>query len=78
MEILKNFSLKKYNTFKIDAIAENYVSVKNVRELIEVLKRQRNFISNYFQCLVGKELRFAVQEISVGQLSHQIHCEKQC
>jgi len=38
MEVLTNFSLKKYNSFKIDAIAENFVSVKSLDELVEVLK----------------------------------------
>ena len=38
MEILTNFSLKKYNSFKINAIAENFVSVNSIDELVEVLK----------------------------------------
>ncbi|HJN53807.1 MAG TPA: UDP-N-acetylmuramate dehydrogenase [Flavobacteriaceae bacterium] len=41
MEILTNFSLKKFNSFKIDAIAENFVSVKNVDELVKILKSKK-------------------------------------
>ena len=41
MEVLTSFSLKKYNSFKIDAIAENFVSVKSLDELVEVLKLKK-------------------------------------
>ena len=37
MEIQTNFSLKKYNSFNINAIAENYVSVKSIEDLTKAL-----------------------------------------
>ncbi|MCF6294772.1 MAG: UDP-N-acetylmuramate dehydrogenase [Flavobacteriaceae bacterium] len=38
MDILSNISLKQYNTFGIDVKAKHFVSVKNIEELISVLK----------------------------------------
>lgn len=38
MNILNNISLKQYNTFGIDVKAKHFVSVKNIEELISVLK----------------------------------------
>lgn len=38
MDVKKNHSLKSYNTFGIDAHAENFVSVSSIDELREVLK----------------------------------------
>lgn len=38
MEIINDFSLKKYNTFGIEAKAKQFVAVKNVDELITILK----------------------------------------
>jgi len=38
VDILSNISLKQYNTFGIDVKAKHFVSVKNIEELISVLK----------------------------------------
>ena len=42
MEILPDFSLKKYNTFGIEAKATSFVAVKSIDELKEVLKANSN------------------------------------
>lgn len=47
MEIIENFSLKKYNTFGIEATAKQFVSVHSVEELKQVLQEntsQKKFI----------------------------------
>ncbi len=46
-QILQNISLKSYNTFGIDCIAKNFVEVKTVDELLEILEitKQENFSS---------------------------------
>jgi UDP-N-acetylmuramate dehydrogenase len=38
MEILKNFSLKNYNTFGIEAKAKAFVAVHSIEELRQILK----------------------------------------
>lgn len=42
MNIQNNISLKKYNTFGIDALAKEFAEVKNVDELKQVLAETRN------------------------------------
>lgn len=42
MKIIPNFSLKEYNTFGIDAIAEEFVSVANIEELQQIVKEYKN------------------------------------
>lgn len=42
MQILENISLKKYNTFGIEASAKQFVSVKNIEELKSVFKSEKN------------------------------------
>lgn len=42
MEILNNFSLKNYNTFGIEAKAEQFVAVHSVSELKSILKQNKN------------------------------------
>ena len=42
MEIFSNFSLKKYNTFGIEAKAKEFVSVQNIEELQAILKQYYN------------------------------------
>ena len=47
MHILNNFSLKKYNTFNIEATAKQFVAVKNVTDLKAILidfKNKKKFI----------------------------------
>ncbi len=46
-QILQNISLKSYNTFGIDCTAKNFVEVKTVDELLEVLElvEQENYSS---------------------------------
>jgi UDP-N-acetylmuramate dehydrogenase len=39
MEILKNFSLKNYNTFGIEAKAKQFVDVHSVEELKTILEQ---------------------------------------
>ena len=46
MEIQTNFSLKKYNSFNINAIAENYVSVKSIEDLTKALNLKGKKIGN--------------------------------
>ena len=76
MEILKNFSLKKYNTFKIDAIAENYVSVKNVRELIEVLKmegyKEKFILGGGSNILITQEIKGLVIHINIKGIKEEV------
>lgn len=43
MNIQKNISLKPYNTFGIDVIAEQFVSVSTIHELEEVIKKTPSF-----------------------------------
>ena len=38
MTIISNFSLKKYNTFRIEAFAKQFVAVQSISELVTVLK----------------------------------------
>jgi UDP-N-acetylmuramate dehydrogenase len=42
MEILHNFSLKNYNTFGIEAKAEQFVAVHSVSELKSILEQSKN------------------------------------
>ena len=42
MEILNDFSLKNYNTFGIEAKAENFVAVHSVSELKNILEQNKN------------------------------------
>ena len=42
MEIFSNFSLKKYNTFVIEAKAKEFVSVQNIEELQTILQEYIN------------------------------------
>ena len=42
MEILNNFSLKNYNTFGIEAKAEQFVAVHSVAELKTILEQNKN------------------------------------
>ena len=42
MEIQSNFSLKKYNTFGIEAKARQFVAVHSVDELKSILKQYKN------------------------------------
>ena len=76
MEILKNFSLKKYNTFKIDAIAENYVSVKNVRELIEVLKmegyKEKFILGGGSNILITQDIKGLVIHINIKGIKEEV------
>ncbi|MDH3381437.1 MAG: UDP-N-acetylmuramate dehydrogenase [Flavobacteriaceae bacterium] len=44
MNIQKNISLKPYNTFGIDAIAKQFVSVSTINELEEVIKDHSSFL----------------------------------
>lgn len=44
MNIQKNISLKPYNTFGIDAIAKQFVSVSTLYELEEVIKNNSSFL----------------------------------
>lgn len=44
MNIQKNISLKPYNTFGIDAIAKQFVSVSTLYELKEVIKNNSSFL----------------------------------
>jgi UDP-N-acetylmuramate dehydrogenase len=46
-QILQNISLKPYNTFGIDCTAKNFIEIKTVDELLEVLKliEQENYSS---------------------------------
>ncbi|MDO9261325.1 MAG: UDP-N-acetylmuramate dehydrogenase [Flavobacteriaceae bacterium] len=43
MNIQKNISLKPFNTFGIDAVAQQFISVSSVEELKEVLKKNATF-----------------------------------
>ena len=42
MEILNHFSLKNYNTFGIEAKAEQFVAVHSVTELKSILEQNKN------------------------------------
>jgi UDP-N-acetylmuramate dehydrogenase len=42
MEILNNFSLKNYNTFGIEAKAEQFVAIHNLAELKSILEQNKN------------------------------------
>jgi UDP-N-acetylmuramate dehydrogenase len=69
MEVLTNFSLKKYNSFKIDAIAENFVSVKSLDELVEVLKLKKYpskyILSGGSNILITKNIKGLVIHINI-------------
>ena len=41
MKIVRNISLKDYNTFGIDARARHFVEISNLDDLKEVLQRNR-------------------------------------
>ena len=42
MHIQQNISLKQFNTFGIDVLAEKFISVQSVNELIKVLQENKN------------------------------------
>ena len=43
MNIQKNISLKPFNTFGIDAVAQQFISISSVEELKEVIKKNATF-----------------------------------
>ena len=43
MNIQKNISLKPFNTFGIDAVAQKFISISSVEELKEVIKKNTTF-----------------------------------
>ena len=69
MKILTNFSLKKYNSFKINAIAENFVSVNSIDELVEVLKLKeypsKYILSGGSNILITKNIKGLVIHINI-------------
>ena len=38
MKLYENISLKHYNTFGIEAIAQNFIEITNYSDLIEIFK----------------------------------------
>tara|TARA_B100000029_G_scaffold244682_1_gene241836 strand:+ start:2752 stop:3759 length:1008 start_codon:yes stop_codon:yes gene_type:complete len=79
MEILKNFSLKKFNTFNIDAIAENYVSVKNVEELIKVLKiegyKEKFILGGGSNILITQNIKGLVIHINIKGINEEVNVD---
>jgi len=51
MEIIYNYSLKRLNTFAVDAIAKAFVEVKGDEELLEILSN--NELKNYRKFILG-------------------------
>ena len=42
MDIKENYSLKKYNSFKIDVIAKEFIQINSIEELIDIQKNFNN------------------------------------
>ena len=67
MEIKKNVSLKKYNSFGIDVLAKQFVSISNTEELKSVLKHHKSpyfIISGGSNMLLTKDVDALVIHIN--------------
>ncbi|WP_298763573.1 UDP-N-acetylmuramate dehydrogenase [uncultured Polaribacter sp.] len=71
MKILKNISLKKYNTFGIDVSAKRFISITSVYELQELLKIEKDIflISGGSNMLLTKDIEKLVVHIAIEGIS---------
>ena len=67
MDFQTNVSLKKYNTFGIDVSAKQFISVKSLRELQSVLRREHDFflLSGGSNMLLTKDIEKLVVHINI-------------
>ena len=74
MKILTNFSLKKFNSFNIDAIAENYVSVKTIEDLTKALNlkeyKEKYILGGGSNILITNDIKGLVIHININGI-HQ-------
>ena len=58
MNISQNISLKEYNTFGINATAKKYISVSTIKELVAILKDEKDIfiLSGGSNMLLTKDL----------------------
>jgi len=74
MKILTNFSLKKFNSFNIDAIAENYVSVKTIEDLTKALNlkeyKEKYILGGGSNILITKDIKGLVIHVNINGI-HQ-------
>jgi len=75
MEIQTNFSLKKYNSFNINAIAENYVSVKSIEDLTKALNlkeyKEKYILGGGSNILITKDIKGLVIHININGIHQQ-------
>ncbi|UAM99812.1 UDP-N-acetylmuramate dehydrogenase [Polaribacter litorisediminis] len=71
MNILKNISLKKYNTFGIAANAKRFITINSVYELQQLLKIEKNIflISGGSNMLLTKDIEQLVTHINIKGIS---------
>ncbi len=71
MNIQKNISLKKYNTFGIDVNAKRFVSVNSLYELKNILKEEQNIfiISGGSNMLLTKDIEELVIHLNLKGIS---------
>jgi UDP-N-acetylmuramate dehydrogenase len=58
MELLKNFSLKRFNTFGVDVAAKTFVEIKNENDLVEILSSDENSNESIFILGGGSNILF--------------------
>lgn len=71
MNILKNISLKEYNTFGIAAYAKRFITIDSVYELQQLLKIEKNIflISGGSNMLLTKDIEQLVTHINIKGIS---------
>lgn len=71
MEILENISLKKFNTFGINAVAKRFISVDSFYQLQQLLKKEKNLflISGGSNMLLTKDIEKLVVHINLKGIS---------
>lgn len=71
MNIKHNISLKPYNTFGVDVLAERFVSITSYFELQQLLKKEKNLflISGGSNLLLTKDIKKLVVHINIKGIS---------
>ena len=71
MKIQQNISLKKYNTFGIDVIAEHFVSISSYFELQQLLQEEKELflLSGGSNMLLTKNIKKLVVHLDIKGIS---------
>ena len=76
MKILTNFSLKKFNSFNINAIADNYVSVESLEDLTKALNlkeyKEKYILGGGSNLLITKDIKGLVIHININGIHQEV------